>query len=421
MPRSRRNAHEPPFSSPPRFRPAPGRSPHRFPGPARRSSGEAAHGDRDRRRHRHRRGARLRGRPRGAPGRRQRRRRGGGGFMVIRTSDGQVTTIDHRETAPAVMHPQSFFEGGAPLPFTAARYSGLSAGVPGTVQGWADALANYGTMSLADVLQPAIEVAREGFQVDQVFHDQVLGNVDFFDDITSSEALYLDPDGTPPDVGTTFTNPDMALAYERIAHLGPKGFYRGAIADAMVEAVRNPPVDDDANHVWRPGVMTMRDVMGYRAPERDPTLVSYRGLDVYGMGPPSSGGSTGGEALNILGGWDLRALPPEQALHYFLEASQFSFADRNAYLGDTDFVDVPLQGLLSQAFADERRALIGETAAPAPVPPGDPWPHNGGGSRSPATPPDGGSTPPPTVSGRGGEARSGTPTLQTPGGEGTRF
>ncbi|MGH2678503.1 MAG: gamma-glutamyltransferase, partial [Actinomycetota bacterium] len=245
---------------------------------------------------------------------------GGGGFMVIRAADGLVTTIDHRETAPAAMHPQSFFENGAPLGFNAARYSGLSAGVPGTIEGWADALATYGTMSLADVLQPAIEVAREGFQVDQVFHDQVQGNVDFFDDITSSEALYLDPDGTPPDVGTTFTNPDMARAYERIAHLGPKGFYRGAIADAMVEAVQSPPVDDDANHVWRPGVMTLRDVMGYRAPEREPTLLSYRGFDVYGMGPPSSGGSTVGEALNILEGWDLGALTTEQAFHYFLEA-----------------------------------------------------------------------------------------------------
>ncbi|HJV04123.1 MAG TPA: gamma-glutamyltransferase, partial [Actinomycetota bacterium] len=271
---------------------------------------------------------------------------GGGGFMVIRPADGPVTTIDHRETAPSAMHPESFMEDGAPLPFNDARYSGLSAGVPGTVRGWADALAKYGTMSLRGVLRPAIEVARRGFVVDQAFHDQVQGNVDYFDDITSTEALYLDPDGTPPDVGTTFRNPDMARAYERIAHLGPKGFYRGAIADAMVEAVCEPPLDDDANHVWRPGVMTMRDVQGYRAPEREPTVVSYRGLDVYGMGPPSSGGSTVGEALNILEGWDLGALPREQALHYFLEASKLSFADRNAYLGDSDFVDVPLQGLL---------------------------------------------------------------------------
>jgi gamma-glutamyltranspeptidase / glutathione hydrolase len=345
---------------------------------------------------------------------------GGGGFMVIRRADGLVTTIDHRETAPAAMHPESFFENGAPLPFNDARYSGLSAGVPGTVRGWADALAGYGTMSLGEVLQPAIDVARDGFEVDQTFHDQVQGNVDFFDDITSTEALYLDADGTPPDVGTTFRNPDMALAYERIAHLGPKGFYRGAIADAMVEAVQSPPLDDDANHTWRPGVMTLRDVLGYTAPERDPTHVTYRGLDVYGMGPPSSGGSTVGEALNILEGWDLGAIPREQALHYFLEASKFSFADRNAYLGDSDFVDVPLRGLLSQAFADERRALIAETAAPPPVPAGDPWPHNGGGSGSAvASSATGGETTTHlTVSDRWGNIVAYTYTIESTGGNG---
>ena len=98
-------------------------------------------------------------------------------------------------------------------------------------------------------------------------------------------------------------NPDLARAYERIAHLGDKGFYRGAIADAMVEAVQSPPVAADANHVWRRGVMTMRDVRAYVAPERAPVRVGYRGLDVYGMGPPSSGGSTVGEALNVLEGF----------------------------------------------------------------------------------------------------------------------
>ena len=308
---------------------------------------------------------------------------GGGGFMVIyRASDGSVTTIDHRETAPGAMHPQSFWEGGAPLSFTQARWSGLSAGVPGTVRGWQQALSRFGTMSLGRLLQPAIGVARDGFPVDQIFHDQVAANVDFFDDITSTKETFLDADGSAPDVGSTFRNPDMAQAYRRIAHLGPKGFYRGAIADAMVTAVQDPPLTPGANHVWRPGVMSMRDVMGYTAPLRDPTHVEYGGLDVFGMGPPSSGGSTGGEALNILEGWDLGALPREQALHYYLEASAFSFADRNAYLGDSDFVDVPLRGILSQGFADERRELIGETAATKPVPAGDPWPYDGGGAGS---------------------------------------
>jgi gamma-glutamyltranspeptidase/glutathione hydrolase len=302
---------------------------------------------------------------------------GGGGFMLIRTSAGEVTTIDHRETAPAAMRPDSFWQAGTPLPFNTARYSGLSAGVPGTVAGWNEALARYGTMTLAEVLQPAIKVARAGFVVDQTFVDQTQPNVDFFDDIPSTRALYLDPDGTPRDVGTVLRNPGLARAYERIAHLGGKGFYRGAIADAMVEAVQHPPVAPTANHTWHPGLMTMRDLHRYVAPERAPTRVGYRGLDVYGMGPPSSGGSTVGEALNILEGFDLAAAGRTQALHLFLEASRFSFADRNAYLADSDFFAVPLDGLLSDGFAAQRRALINPLhAATSPVAPGDPYPFN---------------------------------------------
>jgi gamma-glutamyltranspeptidase/glutathione hydrolase len=347
---------------------------------------------------------------------------GGGGFMVVyRASDGTVTTIDHRETAPSAMRPDSFWEGGAPLGFTPARWSGLSAGVPGTVGGWNEALTRFGTMSLAEVLQPAMGAAREGFQVDQVFHDQVAAVVDFFDDISSTKQVFLDPDGTAPDVGSTFRNPGMARAYERIAHLGPKGFYRGAIADAMVTAVQDPPLTAAANHVWRPGVMTMRDVRGYRAPLRAPTLLSYRGLDVYGMGPPSSGGSTSGEALNILEGWDLGSLPREQALHYYLEASAFSFADRNAYLGDSDFVDVPLAGLLSDDFAAERRALITEAASTKPVPAGDPWPFNSGtGTAVPAaaTATGGENTTHLTVTDRWGNVVTYTYTIESTGGNG---
>ena len=273
---------------------------------------------------------------------------GGGGFMVIRTSDGSVTTIDHRETAPAAMRPNSFFENRVPLPFNDARYSGRSVGVPGTVRGWDEALNRFGTMSLEEALQPGIAVANDGFVVDETFFSQVQQNLDFFDDVPSTRSLYLDPDGTPRDVGTVLRNPDLARAYARIGHLGAKGFYRGAIADAMVESVRHPPVAPEANHVWRAGLMTMRDVKDYTAPERAPTRVGYRGLDVYSMGPPSSGGSTDGEALNILAGFDLDPSDRAQALHFFLEASRFSFADRNAYLADPDYFDVPLTGLLSE-------------------------------------------------------------------------
>ncbi|MDF2753102.1 MAG: ggt [Gaiellaceae bacterium] len=303
---------------------------------------------------------------------------GGGGFMVIRTAGGRVTTIDGRETAPMAMHPTSLWENGSPLPFNAARYSGLSVGVPGTVETWAEALENYGTMSLAEVFAPAIHVARHGYVIDQVWFDQVNANRDWFDDIPASAALFLDPDGTPRDVGTVFTNPALAKTYERIAHLGEKGFYRGAVADALVQTVRHPVVSPSANHVWRSGVMKMRDLHTYAAPERAPTHVNYRGLDVYSMGPPSSGGSTVGEALNILEGYNLASMTREAALHYYLEASRYSFADRNAYLADPAYFDVPLAGLLSDEYAATRRALITATATPGPVPPGDPYPFEGG-------------------------------------------
>jgi gamma-glutamyltranspeptidase / glutathione hydrolase len=300
---------------------------------------------------------------------------GGGGFMVIRTPDGDVTTIDSREKSPAAMRPTSFMENGVPLPPNDARFSGLSGGVPGTVLGWDRALREYGTWSLERALERGIDVAREGFVIDQTFHDQAQSNADYFDDITSSKALYLDADGTARDVKTVQRNPGMARAYERIGDLGVKGFYRGAIADALVEAVQDPPVTADANHTWRPGLMTLRDLRAYTAPEREPTHVAYRGLDVFSMGPPSSGGTTVGEALNILE----EARPPWETLtttqkyHWFLEASRFAFADRGAFLGDPAFSNIPLAELLSQDYAKERARLINPAMAQAgAVPPGDP-------------------------------------------------
>lgn len=346
---------------------------------------------------------------------------GGGGFMVIhRAGDGRVTTIDHREKAPAAMGPTSLFENGRPLAFNDARYSGLSAGVPGTVAGWATALARYGTFSLSQALRPATHLAARGFVIDQVFFDQVLGNVDYFDDIPATARLFLDADGTPRDVGTVFSNPDLARTYARIGALGPAGFYRGPVADAIVDAVTRPPVGPRANHEWRPGVMTTADLAAYTAPERKPTHVEYRGYDVYGMGPPSSGGSTVGEALNILEGFNLRGMGRERVLHLVLEASRLAFADRNAYLADPAYFDVPLAGLLSDGFASQRRASITDRAAVSPVPPGDPYPFDGGApsGEASATVVRTGSTTHLNVSDRHGNMVSYTFTIESTGGNG---
>ena len=349
---------------------------------------------------------------------------GGGGFMVAYDArKRRMTTIDHRETAPAAMRPDSFMENGAPLPFAAARYSGLSVGVPGTVDGWAEALKRHGTITLAQALAPAIRVAREGFVVDQTFVNQTNENLDFFNDAPATAALFLDPDGTARDVGTVFRNPDLARTLARIAARGAKAFYRGELAEAIVDTVREPPVSADANHVWRPGVMTERDLRAYDTIERAPTHVRYRDLDVFGMGPPSSGGSTVGEALNILEDPPLGSLTREAAMHRRLEASRLAFADRGAFLADPAFFDVPLRGLLSDGFAATRRALIGETAATSPVAPGDPYPFDAGrpgrgrGEAS-VTSTRAGSTTHLSVTDRDGDVVSYTFTIESTGGAG---
>ncbi len=299
---------------------------------------------------------------------------GGGGFMMIRTADGKVTTIDSREKSPRAMRPDSFIEDGRPLSFAEARWSGLSAGVPGTPLGWARALRLYGTVSLREALAPGIRVARRGFTVDQTLFEQTEAAKDYFDDVPSTRALYLDPDGSPRNVGDTIRNPDMARTYERMAARGVRrGFYRGPVAQAMVQAAARPPIAPEANHVWRPGLMTADDLRRYTAPEREATRSTYRGLDVYGMGPPSSGGVAVGEALNILEGFTPLGASRNELLHRYLEASRIAFADRNAFLADPVFFDVPVAGLLSKSFATERRELVGAAAATGAAQAGNPY------------------------------------------------
>nr|WP_189180095.1 gamma-glutamyltransferase [Microbispora rosea] len=286
----------------------------------------------------------------------------GGGFLVYYDArKRKVTTIDGRETAPRAMT-STVFEG---IPFDEAVTSGLSVGVPGSVAQWDMALRRYGTMSLREVLRPAIEIAEKGFVVDQTFHDQTLQNAARFADFTSTASLYL-PGGRPPRVGSVFRNPDLARTYRELGIRGPSWLYGGALGREIVATVKKPPVRPGATRNVRPGLMEVSDLTAYRAIERPPAKITYKGLDVYGMAPPSSGGSTVGEALKIL-----EALP-KVGLHEYLEASRLAFADRNAYVGDPAHVDVPLDQLLSDGFAKERACLIGPRAMPHPAPPGSP-------------------------------------------------
>ncbi|GIH74622.1 gamma-glutamyltransferase family protein [Planobispora longispora] len=319
----------------------------------------------------------------------------GGGFIVYYDARrGRIHTIDGRETAPRAMTPTSL-EG---IPFEQAVTSGLSAGVPGSVAQWELALRRFGTISLRQALRPAIEVAREGFTVDQTFHDQTAANAARFKDFTSSAALFL-PGGAPPPVGSTFRNPELAETYRLLGRYGGGWLYGGGLGVEIVDTVKNPPVTPGSTRSVRPGLMEVRDLTAYRALERPPTKMTYKGMDVYGMAPPSSGGSTVGEALNIL-----EALP-EAGVHEYLEASRLAFADRGKYVGDVP--GVPLRELLSDGFAKERACLIGDRAMPHPAPPGNPdgaYEPCPPASPSPAPSPDSSVPPPsPASPGRGAE------------------
>ena len=346
---------------------------------------------------------------------------GGGGFMVIYDAKRRrVDTIDSRETAPAGLPTDAFaaWDSSVTAEFTEARVGGLSVGVPGTVRGWESALRRYGTRSLGSLLKPGERIARKGFVIDDTFHQQVTDNEEIFDDFPATRDLYLDGE-TAKDAGLTQKNRDLAATYERIGD-DPDRFYIGRIARDIAQTVQHPPEapDSDRPHDVHPGEMTRRDLRRYEAIRRDPTRINYRGLDVYGMGPPSSGGTTVGEALNILEGFSPLGATREQALHYYLEASKLAYADRNAFVADPAFEDVPVRGLLSDGFAAERRAKIGETALPAPQPAGDPRKYDHGRNLQPSGDEHAKSTTHLTVADRWGNVVSYTFTIEQTGGNG---
>jgi gamma-glutamyltranspeptidase/glutathione hydrolase len=296
---------------------------------------------------------------------------GGGGFMVIYLANEQrVITLDHRESAPAAFTPAVFLENGKEIDFDQAVASGAAVGVPGTVRGWHDALERYGTMSFKQVLAPAIAVASKGFRVSENFNHLVDINVDKFKLFTTTSALYL-KDGKALPVGAKLRNPDLAKAYRELGAKGYKAFYQGPMARAMVNAVARPPLAAGAS--VRAGRMTMADLANYESRIRQPLHITYRGYDIYGMPPPSSGGATVAEALNILEGYELKTMARADVEHLYLEASRLSFADRNAYVADPEYLDVPLAGLLSKEYAASRRALIKPKQASLHVVQGDPF------------------------------------------------
>jgi gamma-glutamyltranspeptidase/glutathione hydrolase len=283
---------------------------------------------------------------------------GGGGFMVIHLAkDNRNTSIDYRETAPAAATPTMFLDAqGNPDP-AKSRDSGLAVGVPGTVAGLAMAAQKYGSgkLSLSDLLQPAIRLAEDGFQVQDDTADSLPDAAKKLARWRSSASILLKNGNQPLEAGDRLIQFDLADTLKKIADKGPDGFYRGDVARNIAAAVQSAG-----------GIMTADDLANYRAIERPVVQGSYRGYDIVSMPPPSSGGVHLIEMLNILEGYDLGKIGRnDEALHYFIEAMKRAYADRAVYMGDPDSVKMPIAGLISKKYAAMLRASITDKATPS--------------------------------------------------------
>ena len=294
---------------------------------------------------------------------------GGGGFMLVHlAAPNKTIAIDYREMAGVLTTRDVFLDDAGRFQPSKSQGSGLGVGVPGTIAGFALAHAKYGSgkFSLADLIAPAQALAADGFIVDDDLADSLPSAVRRFAPWPSSRAIFLHADGSPLGRGERLVQSDLAATLEAIMKDGPKGFYEGETARKIVAAVEGAG-----------GRMTRDDLADYRAVEREPVRGTYRGREIVSMPPPSSGGVHVIEILNILEGYDIGALGHNSAatIHLMAEAMKLAFADRSKYLGDPDFVKVPVAGLTSKAYAEKLRALISlERARPsADIGPGAPY------------------------------------------------
>jgi gamma-glutamyltranspeptidase / glutathione hydrolase len=277
---------------------------------------------------------------------------GGGGFMVIHSAERhEDVAVDYRETAPAATTPQIFLgPDGKPDP-AKSRDSALGIGIPGTVAGLTLALQKYGSgkFTLADLLRPAIELARDGVVVADDTADTLPDWHRRLARWPSSAKIFSRADGTSLREGDTLVQPDLAATLSAIAEQGPRGFYEGPVAEKLVKATR------DAG-----GIMTSDDLKSYRAVIRAPVRGTYRGYDIVSMPQPSSGGVVLLETLNILEGFPMQDMKQGSApsLHVMIEAMKRAYADRARYLGDPAFVNAPIATLISKDYAARQRASI---------------------------------------------------------------
>lgn len=294
---------------------------------------------------------------------------GGGGFMMVHmAADGDTAAIDYREMAPAGATHDMYLDAAGKVDKKRARFSYLSSGVPGTVAGMALALEKYGTMSLAEVMAPAIYLAREGITVTPAMSDALRRRAKRLAKHPATARIFLHTDGTALESGEWLVQEDLANSLSQIAEQGPDAFYRGEIAGKIAA--------DMAAHG---GLITKDDLENYRAIVRKPVHGTYRGYDIYSMPPPSSGGVHVIQILNILEDYPIAFLGHNTAdtIHLMAEAMKLAYADRSKYLGDPDFWKVPVAGLTSKAYAAKLRERIAlRYATPSKdIEPGDPLPY----------------------------------------------
>ncbi|HEU5209258.1 MAG TPA: gamma-glutamyltransferase [Longimicrobiales bacterium] len=283
---------------------------------------------------------------------------GGGGFMVIRFADGRTTTFDFREKAPLAADSMMFVDSTGEYSYDIHHRSHLAVGVPGTVAGFALAHERYGSSEWSSLVEPAVALARDGFQLPQGLARSLAGVLDNMAPYAASVQQFS-RDGTPYREGELFRQPDLGRTLQRIADHGRDGFYRGETARLIAEDMRR-----------NGGIITERDLELYQAQERAPIRGSYRGYDVIGMPPPSSGGIAVVEMLNILEGYELAEMGHNSPayLHHLAEAMRRAFRDRAQYVADTDFFDVPIDRLTSKEYAAGlRRTIDPQRATPSSV------------------------------------------------------
>jgi gamma-glutamyltranspeptidase/glutathione hydrolase len=278
----------------------------------------------------------------------------GGGAFILHwdKAKSELKIYDGRETAPASAKPDRFLVDGKPMPFNEAVLSGLSIGVPGLVRLLEDVHKAHGKLPWARLFEPAIRAAENGFEISQRLHFLLrLDGADSF--VPAARRYFFTEGGSALPIGHRLRNPEFAETLRTIAAGGANAFYEGPIAEAIVDAVAKAPI--------APGGMTLDDLKNYTVKQRAPLCVTYRGYEVCGVGPPSSGGTAVAQTLKLIEPLELGSTPDAalnpRAVHLIAEAQKLAYADRNRYIGDPDFVTVP-DGLLDDGYLAQRRALI---------------------------------------------------------------